>query len=45
MPVEEIVRLGLAHVPEGRGVIGELTVEENLRLAACGEVARPAPLE
>jgi branched-chain amino acid transport system ATP-binding protein len=31
-PVEEIVRLGLAHVPEGRGVITELTVEENLRL-------------
>jgi len=31
-PVEEIVRRGLAHVPEGRGVIGELTVEENLRL-------------
>ncbi len=32
MPVEEIVRLGVAHVPEGRGVITELTVEENLRL-------------
>ena len=31
---EEIVRLGLAHVPEGGGVIGELTVEENLRLGA-----------
>jgi branched-chain amino acid transport system ATP-binding protein len=31
-PVEEIVRLGVAHVPEGRGVIPELTVEENLRL-------------
>jgi branched-chain amino acid transport system ATP-binding protein len=30
--VEEIVRLGLSHVPEGRGVIAELTVEENLRL-------------
>ena len=33
-PVEEIVRLGLAHVPEGRGMITELTVEENLRLGA-----------
>ncbi len=32
LAVEEIVRLGLAHVPEGRGVITELTVEENLRL-------------
>jgi branched-chain amino acid transport system ATP-binding protein len=29
---EEVVRLGVAHVPEGRGVITELTVEENLRL-------------
>jgi branched-chain amino acid transport system ATP-binding protein len=29
---EEIARLGVAHVPEGRGVIAELTVEENLRL-------------
>ena len=31
--VETIARLGVAHVPEGRGVIEELTVEENLRLA------------
>jgi branched-chain amino acid transport system ATP-binding protein len=30
--VEELVTLGLTHVPEGRGVIAELTVEENLRL-------------
>jgi len=30
--VERIVRLGMAHVPEGRGVIEELGVEENLRL-------------
>jgi len=29
---EEVVRLGVAHVPEGRGVIQELTVDENLRL-------------
>lgn len=33
-PVEEMVRLGMAHVPEGRGVIAELTVEENLRLGS-----------
>ena len=32
VPVEDLVRLGLTHVPEGRGVIAELTVEENLRL-------------
>ena len=31
-PVEDMVRLGMAHVPEGRGVIAELTIEENLRL-------------
>ena len=31
-PPEEIARLGVAHVPEGRGVIDELTVDENLRL-------------
>jgi branched-chain amino acid transport system ATP-binding protein len=29
---EEIVRLGVAQVPEGGGVIQELTVDENLRL-------------
>ena len=33
-PVEAMVRKGMAHVPEGRGVIAELTVEENLRLGA-----------
>jgi branched-chain amino acid transport system ATP-binding protein len=31
---ENIARMGVAHVPEGRGVIEELTVEENLRLGA-----------
>ncbi|MHB2028715.1 MAG: ABC transporter ATP-binding protein [Acidimicrobiales bacterium] len=31
---ENIARLGVGHVPEGRGVIEELTVEENLRLGA-----------
>lgn len=30
--VEDIAREALAHVPEGRGVIVELSVEENLRL-------------
>jgi branched-chain amino acid transport system ATP-binding protein len=32
VPVEKVVRKGLAHVPEGRGVVAELTVDENLRL-------------
>ena len=31
--VESVARMGVSHVPEGRGVIEELTVEENLRLA------------
>lgn len=31
---ESIVRLGVAHVPEGRGTFTALSVEENLRVAA-----------
>ncbi len=31
---EDIVRLGIAHVPEGRGTFVRLTVEENLHLGA-----------
>jgi branched-chain amino acid transport system ATP-binding protein len=31
---EDIVRLGIAHVPEGRGTFVDLTVEENLRVGA-----------
>jgi branched-chain amino acid transport system ATP-binding protein len=31
---ESVARLGVAHVPEGRGTFGELTVWENLRLGA-----------
>jgi branched-chain amino acid transport system ATP-binding protein len=42
LAAEEIVRQGLAHVPEGRGVIAELTVEENLRL---GALARRVPID
>ena len=34
VPTEEIVRLGIAHVPEGRGICTELTVDENLRLGS-----------
>jgi branched-chain amino acid transport system ATP-binding protein len=44
LPVEQIVRLGMAHVPEGRGVIAELTVEENLRLGALWRGRGAAPL-
>ena len=31
---EDIVRLGIAHVPDGRGTFVHLTTEENLRLGA-----------
>jgi branched-chain amino acid transport system ATP-binding protein len=31
---EAVARLGIAHVPEGRGTFAELTVHENLRLGA-----------
>jgi branched-chain amino acid transport system ATP-binding protein len=31
---EEIVRLGVGHVPEGRGTFTSLTVDENLRVAS-----------
>src|SRR4051794_41938108 len=31
---EEIARLGIAHVPEGRGIFPTLSVDENLRLGA-----------
>ena len=31
---EAVARAGIAHVPEGRGTFGELTVRENLRLGA-----------
>ena len=42
---EQMVRAGIAHVPEGQGVIAELTVEENLRVGMMswrGAARRPA---
>jgi len=33
-PTEAIVRLGIGHIPEGRGTFLSLSVEENLRLGA-----------
>ena len=44
---EDITRAGVAHVPEGQGVITELTIEENLRLGGLtrhGGAARSAAL-
>jgi branched-chain amino acid transport system ATP-binding protein len=43
--VEDVVQLGIAHVPEGRGVITELTVDENLRLGALWRGERAAAAE
>ncbi|HKF72882.1 MAG TPA: ABC transporter ATP-binding protein [Stellaceae bacterium] len=34
LATEDVVRLGVAHVPDGRGTFVHLTVEENLRLGA-----------
>ena len=34
MSTESIVRLGIAHVPQGRGTFTNMTVEENLQLGA-----------
>jgi len=34
LATEDIVRLGIAHVPDGRGTFTHLTTEENLRLGA-----------
>ena len=44
-PTEAMSTLGLAHVPEGRGVITELTVEENLRLGGLGRSDRSRPAD
>ncbi len=41
-PTEEIVRLGVGHVPEGRGTFTNLTVDENLRVAAYTRSDRAA---
>jgi len=42
MATEEIVRLGVGHVPEGRGTFTNLTVDENLRVAAYTRSDRSA---
>ncbi|MGH7316000.1 MAG: ATP-binding cassette domain-containing protein, partial [Candidatus Rokuibacteriota bacterium] len=39
---EDIVRLGIAHTPEGRGTFVSLSVEENLRLGAYARRDRAA---
>ncbi|MDB4985792.1 MAG: transporter ATP-binding protein [Myxococcaceae bacterium] len=39
---EDIARRGIAHVPDGRGTFGSLTVDENLRLGAYVRRDKPA---
>jgi branched-chain amino acid transport system ATP-binding protein len=34
MSTEDVVRCGIAHVPEGRGILTELSVDENLKLGS-----------
>ena len=38
LPPARIVRLGIAHVPEGRQIFSRLTVADNLMLGAYGEI-------
>src|SRR5262249_19620450 len=45
LATEDIVRLGIAHVPEGRGTFGHLSTEENLRLGAYTRGDRAAVAE
>jgi branched-chain amino acid transport system ATP-binding protein len=42
---EDIARLGVAYIPEGRGLFPELTVEENLRLGAYPRHDRDVPAD
>ncbi len=42
LATESIVRLGVAHVPDGRGTFTGLSVEDNLRLGACTRKDRDA---
>jgi len=39
---EAVAKLGVAHVPEGRGTFAELSVEENLKLGAYTRRGKPA---
>ena len=35
LAAEEVARRGIAHVPEGRGTLAQLTVLENLQMGSC----------
>jgi branched-chain amino acid transport system ATP-binding protein len=38
VPAHEIAKQGVVHVPEGRGIFGTLTVDENLNLGGYGDI-------
>jgi branched-chain amino acid transport system ATP-binding protein len=42
---EQIVRLGIAHVPDGRGTFVNMTVEENLKLGAYTKKRQAAVIQ
>ena len=44
-PPEQVVRAGIALVPEGRRIFSELTVEENLRLGLSGRRSKVGAAE
>ncbi len=41
----DIARLGIAHVPEGRRVFGQMTVEDNLRIGSMSSVVDKKQLD
>ena len=43
MPAEKIVQNGLVHVPEGRRIFQQMTVEENLDMGAYTQPRRVSP--
>ena len=45
LDTESLVRLGVAHAPEGRGTFVQLTVEENLRVGAWGRRSKAGMAE
>jgi branched-chain amino acid transport system ATP-binding protein len=45
LPAYRITRLGVSHVPEGRGIFPGLTVRENLQLASFASAQRGRPAE
>ena len=44
MDPEETATLGIAHIPEGRGIFPRMTVRQNLTMGAYVRRLRPAPL-